>query len=66
MYAMNSPLLPDGMTAKQAADLIGITDTCLRLWRKKETGPRYYKVGFRIIYCRSDIDEWMAQNRVGA
>lgn len=28
-------------------------------WRTKGTGPRYRKVGGRVLYDKADLDEWL-------
>jgi len=52
---------------------LGINDTCEMLniskrtlynWRVKGTGPVYHKIGIRrIVYYKSDIDEWISNTR---
>jgi predicted DNA-binding transcriptional regulator AlpA len=51
------------LTSVEAAELIGVTRSCLAVWRHSGTkGPRYLKVGGFIRYQRSDIDAWMEQH----
>ena len=44
-------------------DLIG-DRAKLAQWRHKRTGPAYYKLGRKIIYCGADLNAWAEANRV--
>lgn len=33
-------------------------------WRHRRIGPSYLKLGRRIKYCGSDLNAWLAKNRV--
>jgi hypothetical protein len=35
----------------------------LAQWRHKGRGPAYYKLGRKIIYRGSDLNDWLAKNR---
>lgn len=51
-------MFPDRMTLAEAADYIGVSDRCLYAWYENDRGPKAFKLGGRIWYRRSDIDEW--------
>ena len=36
----------------------------LAQWRHKGRGPTYYRLGRKIIYHGSDLNEWVAASRV--
>lgn len=36
----------------------------LAQWRHKGVGPAYYKIGRKVIYRGSDLNAWLAANRV--
>ena len=36
----------------------------LTVWRSQNTGPPYHKVGKRILYKGSDLNDWLEANRV--
>ena len=38
----------------------------LRYWRKNGTGPKSFKLGRRVVYLASDVDEWIRQARAAA
>jgi len=38
-----------------AAEFLDMSVAGLRKWRQRKQGPRYYKVGRRILYSKSDL-----------
>jgi excisionase family DNA binding protein len=46
-----------------AADYLGLGKSTLDKLRVRGGGPAYYKVGSRIVYDVSDLDDWLAQHR---
>lgn len=51
------------MTAKELAEMIGVTTDTLYQWRYRGThGPKYSKLGGFVRYKRSDVDKWIAAN----
>lgn len=36
----------------------------LAQWRHKGAGPAYYKIGRKVVYRGSDLNDWLAANRV--
>ena len=42
----------------------GIPETTLRNWRSQGRGPRYVRVGRRVYYDISVLDEWMLSQTV--
>jgi len=59
-------VLPDGRVDPQNAALYcGLTPKTLAIKRSNGTGPKYVNVG-RIFYFLSDLDAWLAENRVGS
>ena len=46
----------------QVADLLGIQQQTVRLWRHLGKGPRYVRLGGRygrVLYRVSDVDRWL-------
>ncbi len=57
--------LPDGrIPSVYAAEYLGIEDSTLRSWRSEGRGPKFVKVGGRVFYRPSEIDEWLAARTV--
>lgn len=58
------------MTVKQklntleAAAYLGVQPNTLEVWRCKNKGPRYYKLGTRVIYDRDDLDAFLASRSI--
>ena len=44
-------------------EILGDRDK-LAQWRHKCVGPAYYKIGRKVIYRGSDLNAWLAANRV--
>lgn len=56
-----SPLLCE----RAAAQLLGVTPSCLRSWRARHAGPPYVRLGKRAIrYPRADLLLWASTRRV--
>lgn len=51
------------ISSVEAAAMLGIKPTSLRIWRMKGKGPRFYKLGdspaCRVMYRVSDIEAWL-------
>ncbi len=43
-----------------AAAYLGSNPRTLEGWRVRDGGPRFIKVGRRVVYRRRDLDEWLA------
>lgn len=48
----------------EAADELRCSPRTLARWRAEGTGPRYSKVGSRILYPRIAVDEWINKTLV--
>jgi excisionase family DNA binding protein len=57
----------DLLTEEEAATLLRVKRFTLRKWRRTGGGPRFIRCGWRLIrYVRSDIDEWLNDNKFGS
>lgn len=54
----------DAMNDKAAAPYIGTTAGTLNTWRYLGKGPKYYKIGRRVVYRRADLDAWLDAHAV--
>jgi predicted site-specific integrase-resolvase len=50
------------LTAKEAAQMIGIPFNTLTYWRKEGKSPAYMKDGDRVYYKKSVVQEWIAEH----
>jgi excisionase family DNA binding protein len=49
------------ITTEELAELIRTPESSLRYWRHRGEGPRYFKVGRRVLYDTEDVQTWIAQ-----
>ena len=54
-------LLPE-----EAAELLRIPLSTLRIWRHRREGPAVVKVGRLLRYSRQDLERWVDSRREGA
>lgn len=47
---------------KHVAELLGVSRRTLSRWHAMRVGPPRCKVGQRVLYRQSAIDEWLASN----
>lgn len=52
------------ITADEASVLYGINKGTLANMRSKKRGPKYYKVGRKIVYKVQDFEQWFFSNPV--
>lgn len=43
---------------KEAAEYLGVKENTLEVWRCKHKGPRYSKIGSRVLYDVDDLEEF--------
>lgn len=52
------------MNTHDAAGYIGLGKSTLDKWRSQRSdGPRFMKLGRRVVYRVEDLDNWVAENR---
>ena len=62
---MTQPNTPVFLSETEAAQYLSLSVKTLRRWRFDRKGPAYAKLNNKLIrYSRSDLDEWMQQQRV--
>jgi DNA-binding transcriptional MerR regulator len=55
--------LADYVTDSSAAQLLHVSTATLRQWRYLGgVGPRYHKAGRRVLYRKSELARWLAEN----
>lgn len=54
--------MKDYLTPQELSELWGIAVSTLRKWRWEGKGPRYCKLGERVVYRRVDIDAYADSN----
>ncbi len=51
---------PEKLNTIQAADILGIKPSTLRIWRTQGKGPTYEKIGALVYYYPATLRSWMA------
>ena len=52
------------LSTREAADHLRNSPRTFIRWRGLGLGPPYIRVGGKVRYLRSDLDDWLARNRV--
>ncbi|WP_195393500.1 helix-turn-helix domain-containing protein [Actinomyces urogenitalis] len=52
----------DLMTTAEVADYLKLKPNTLEHWRTRSLGPHYEYAGRRVLYRRSDVDDWLRTN----
>lgn len=65
MMTTHAPTLRHLLKNKEAADRLGILPGTLDQWRWQGKGPRFVKVGARVMYREQDLEDWIAANTHG-
>lgn len=60
-----APIRPAALTQEQAATYLGVSPLTLNTQRCRGGGPRYVKLGRRVVYRVADLDAYLAKNVVG-
>jgi predicted DNA-binding transcriptional regulator AlpA len=50
---------PIVITAKVAAKVVGLSESTLAKLRLYGNGPTYCKLGRRVVYRKSDLEQWL-------
>jgi len=59
MQAVPAPLPPRYLRTPEAARFIGLSGRTLEKHRTYGTGPRYSKLGGRVVYRLEDLQAWV-------
>lgn len=47
-----------------AAEFLGLKPQTLRNWRCQSRGPAYSKIGRRVVYHLTDVEDYRIRNRI--
>ena len=47
---------------EELADLLRMKPDSLTLWRHRNRGPNFVKLGSRVLYPESAVNDWLAAN----
>lgn len=51
----------DNLTAPETAEMLRCPTETLRYWRARGEGPRWFKIGRRVLYAREDVEAFIAE-----
>ncbi len=60
---MNASLERKCKHTSEAAVYVGLSESTLTKYRVFGGGPRYLKLGRRVVYEESDLDAWLAAHK---
>jgi predicted DNA-binding transcriptional regulator AlpA len=52
----------DYIAAGALAEQLGVSLRSLERWRETGTGPRFTRLGRRVVYLRCEVDKWVTAN----
>ena len=53
------------LTSKEAAKFLSVSEQTLSNWRCRKEGPKYFKLGAKMVrYRLKDLEEWMQQRYI--
>jgi predicted DNA-binding transcriptional regulator AlpA len=47
------------VSSRDAAELLGVSESTLRKWRMRGYGPRFIKMGSRVVYETGELENWL-------
>lgn len=53
------PAIPEVLRPCDAARLVGLSESTLAKLRLNGNGPRYCKLGRRVVYRQADLEQWL-------
>jgi len=54
-------LMNDLLTLVEVATRLRVPEATLRYWRTRGEGPTGFKVGRRVVYRATTVDQWLAE-----
>lgn len=54
-----------GLSTSEASTYTSLSAATLKKYRCSGTGPRYARIGSKIVYRPSDLDAWLERHLVG-
>jgi predicted DNA-binding transcriptional regulator AlpA len=52
------------ITPREAAEMYGLNLGTLANYRSKKQGPKYYRLGKKVLYLVEDLEHWIMSNPV--
>jgi predicted DNA-binding transcriptional regulator AlpA len=55
------PLQEELLTSDESAHVLRLSPSTMEAWRLRGKGPKFLKLGRRVLYKRSSLEEFMAE-----
>jgi hypothetical protein len=52
--------MPELLTTADVAAIVHAPADTVRFWRSQGNGPRYARIGKRVLYRKADVEQWIA------
>lgn len=49
-------------STKEAAEKIKVAEKTMVTWRCRGRGPKYVKIGGKVLYCDEHLDQYITEN----
>ncbi len=56
----------ENMTIEEVADVCRTSVETVRYWKHVGKGPKWFKVGRRVLFAREDVEAFLAEARTSA
>ena len=63
---MHTPEIRPLLTQKETASYTRLSENTLAKYRCEGGGPKFTKLGSRVLYPREEIERWIAENTVSS
>lgn len=61
MNSKHDPRLSELITTPEVAELAGVGENTVSMWRKRGVGPAYHHIGRYVVYQRSEVERWIRE-----
>lgn len=51
------------ITTTELASILRVPAETVRYWRHADKGPKSFKIGRRVLYAESDVNDWISEQR---
>lgn len=51
------------ITTTELASILRVPAETVRYWRHADKGPKSFKIGRRVLYAESDVNDWINEQR---
>jgi predicted DNA-binding transcriptional regulator AlpA len=66
LFVLSRAAAPAALPVLEAAAYLGISKSMLDTWRSRGAGPRYVRLGTKVVYRIAALDDYLLANEHGA